>query len=389
MKPLLLLALLFFTSWTKHNQSFILEDASSSILPLEALRNNSMDIEIGDLDGDGDKDLVIAMEFRPNVILLNDGKGKLEYTSIGRLPQKNFDSEDIALADFDKDGDLDIIFVAEDDQQHEYYINDGKANFTDATARFSFPSTCNAIDAADFDKDGDIDLVMGNAGQDFLLLNDGKGNFTDATKERLSQDQTVTQDVQSADIDKDGDLDLIMGNEDGNRIYLNDGKGFFIDATKERLPLVNEETRKVDIADIDKDGDWDLFFSNVDFRKGMNIANRILINNGKGFFTDETTKRYNAINDMHTGDISFADLDNDKDLDMVVANLFGGYLQVLLNDGKGYFSEVSNEVLATKVQGDAISVEVIDINNDGRLDVYIGIFRGTDKFFLNKAGNGN
>ena len=384
MKSMFLVILLFCLGFTGHQPAVFFEEATHTVLPVETLHNNSMDIEMADLDKDGDIDAVIAMEFRPNVLLLNDGAGKFENASSGRLPQKNHDSEDIAVGDFDRDGDLDLIFVAEDDQQHEYYLNDGKALFSEAPQGFSFPSTSNAIDAADFDKDGDLDLVMGNAGQDFYLVNDGKGRFTDETKNRMPQDQNTTQDVQSADIDKDGDLDLLLGNEDGNRLYLNDGKGFFTDATSERLPLANEETRKVDMADIDKDGDVDLFFSNVDFRKGKDIANRLLINNGKGFFADETAKRYAAVNTMHTGDISFADLDNDQDLDMIIANVFGGYLQVALNDGKGHFTEVTNEVFAAPVKGDAISVDVIDINKDNRVDIYVGMFRGADKFFLNK-----
>lgn len=361
-----------------------LQEASQEYLPLDNLKFNSMDVECADLDKDGDPDMVIAMEFRPNVLLLNDGTGKMVYSSIGRLPQKNHDSEDIALGDFDRDGDLDIIFVSEDDHIHEYYLNDGKAVFSDASDRFLFNSTANAVDAADFDNDGDLDIIMGNQGQDFFLLNDGKGNFTDETKSRMPVDNNTTQDVQSGDIDKDGDLDLVLGNEDGNRIYLNDGKGVFSDATAERLPGANEETRKVDIVDIDKDGDLDLFFSNVDFGKNKDKANRILINNGKGMFKDETAPRYKGENNMNTGDVAFTDLDGDKDLDVVVANLFGSYSQVLENDGKGVFTEITDQVFSSRITGDAISVEITDLDKNGKPEVYFGIFRGADRFFLVK-----
>lgn len=361
-----------------------LQEASQEYLPLDNLKFNSMDVECADLDKDGDPDLVIAMEFRPNVLLLNDGTGKMIYSSIGRLPQKNHDSEDIALGDFDRDGDIDIIFVSEDDHVHEYYLNDGKAVFSDASDRFPFNSTANAVDAADLDKDGDLDIIIGNAGQDFFLLNDGKGNFTDETKARMPVDNNTTQDVQSADIDKDGDLDLVFGNEDGNRIYLNDGKGFFTDATADRLPLANEETRKVDLADIDKDGDLDIFFSNVDFTQKKDKANRILINNGKGVFKEETAARYKGQNNMHTVDVSFADLDGDKDLDLVVANLFGGYSQVFENDGKGLFTEITDAAFTARITGDAISIEITDLDGNGKPEIYLGLFRGTDRFFILK-----
>jgi hypothetical protein len=356
----------------------------SENLPVANLKNNSMDVETADFDKDGDLDIVVAMEFRPNVLLLNDGTGKMSFASEGRLPQKSHDSEDIALGDFDKDGDTDIIFVSEDDKIHEYYLNNGKAVFTDASSNFIFTAISNAVDAADYDKDGDLDLIMGNQGQDFFLMNDGKGNFSDETKSRMPVDENTTQDVQSADLDKDGDLDLIMGNEDGNRIYFNNGKGVFTDVTKGRFPSANEETRKVDIADIDKDGDLDLFFSNVDFGKQKDKSNRILINNGKGVFKDETARRLKGENNLHTCDASFADLDGDKDLDVILGSFMGGYLQVFINNGKGFFTEVTDEVFKERIKGDAISLEVADLNKDRRLDIYLGMFRGMDKLFVLK-----
>ena len=348
---------------------------------MDNLRANSMDIVANDIDKDGDPDLIIAMEFRPNVILLNDGHAKFSVSNV--LSAKNHDSEDIAAEDFDRDGDVDIVFVSEDDKIHEYYINKGNATFDDASEKFPVSSKCNAVIAHDFDKDGDIDLILGNEGQDIFLANDGKGNFTDETTKRLPVDQSTTQDIETFDLDKDGDFDLIFGNEDGNRIYLNDGKGGFTDATQERLPITPEaeETRKVDLADIDKDGDLDIFFSNVNFRKNKNPANRILVNNGKGFFTDETTTKYLGKNDLHTADVSFADLDQDKDLDMVIANVFGGAQQVFLNDGKGIFTEQPSNYLPTSTT-EAISVEVTDLNKDGLPDIYFGIFRGTDVLLL-------
>src|SRR6476661_6157007 len=75
-------------------------DVSVTNLPLDALKANSMDVVSIDMDKDGDKDLILAMEFRPNVILLNDGAGKFSHANV--LPAKNHDSEDIAAEDFDK-----------------------------------------------------------------------------------------------------------------------------------------------------------------------------------------------------------------------------------------------------------------------------------------------
>ena len=382
LKSLLLLPAVALVSWSLRNIKLV--ETTQSNLPFSDLLHNSMDIETADLDSDGDPDIVLAMEFKPNILLINDGKGKFTNESKLRLPQVVHDSEDIALGDFDGDGDIDIVFVSEDDRVHEYYLNDGKGYFSDNSNHFTFNSTANAVDVADYDRDGDLDLILGNDGQDFFLLNDGKGAFSDATASRMPKDGNTTQDVQSADADGDGDLDLVMGNEDGNRLYLNDGKGFFTDATATRLPLANEETRKMRWADIDADGDQDIFVCNVNFRKDKDLSNRILVNNGKGFFKDETSQRLKAVNDMHTGDVAFADLDGDKDPDMVIANLFGGVTQVCINDGKGAFTEVTATVFSSGINGDAISAEITDLNGDGLPDLYLGFFRGGDRLFFSK-----
>ena len=156
----------------KKLQDIAFEDVTSTHIGFPELANNTMDIEAADIDKDGDPDLVLAMEFKPNIILVNDGNGKFSNESVARLPQVTHDSEDIAIGDFDRDGDADIIFVSEDDRVHEYYLNDGKGYFKDNSNRFDFSSVANAVDAADFDKDGDLDLVLGNDGQDFFLLNE-------------------------------------------------------------------------------------------------------------------------------------------------------------------------------------------------------------------------
>lgn len=362
------------------------ENISESHLPVNDLRNNTMDVVSADIDNDGDLDLVIASEFRQNLILLNDGSGKFSNGTEGRLPKKQHDSEDIAVADFDNDGDPDIIFVSEDDQVHEYYLNDGKGNFADVSERINMRTTANAIIEADFDRDGDVDVILGNAGQDLFLANDGKGFFADETSSRLPADNSTTQDIETADLDGDKDLDLVFGNEDDNRIYLNDGKGKFTDVTEKHLPYIpgNEETRKVDIFDVDLDGDDDLFFSNVNFRKTKDPANRLLINNGKGVFTDETIQRYHGINSMHSADAQFTDLNGDKYPDLLVANIFGGEQQVFINDKKGSFTEKTKDYFTSNPSSEAISVEVGDWNKDGVKDIYLGVFRGADLLLRGK-----
>ena len=75
-------------------------DVSATHLPGGLLSGLSMDAGVADLDADGDLDIVIANEFRPNILLLNDGTGRFSDGS-SRLPGASRDSEDVGIADFD------------------------------------------------------------------------------------------------------------------------------------------------------------------------------------------------------------------------------------------------------------------------------------------------
>lgn len=368
------------------------QDASLSHLPIMSLQVRSMDAHPADLDHDGDLDLLIASEFAYNVLLLNDGKGHFEDATVGRLPLARHDSEDIAIADFNGDGHLDVLFVSEDDQVNEYFFNDGTAHFT--AAPFPFTGTTNGVATADLNGDGHPDLVLGNApsragegGQNLCLINDGKGGWVDETKSRLPESTKATQDLEFADIDGDDDLDLIVGNEDDNELLLNDGKGHFTDVTATHLPIRPDmwETREADFGDIDGDGDPDLVFANVNFRKTKDPQNILLRNDGTGHFQDITATHLPK-EEIHTVDADFVDLDGDQDLDLVTSNSFGASYRAYRNDGEGHFEEATEEFFPSDLSGDGIDSEAADFNGDGHLDLYLTNFTGADILLLGKKG---
>jgi pimeloyl-ACP methyl ester carboxylesterase len=341
----------------------------SEALPDEGARKASMDVRAADLDGDGDTDLVLANEFQPNSILINDGKGHFSDESAQRLPQPAHDSEDVAIADFNGDGLPDLIFCSEDDRVHEYYLNTGKGVFREAPWHFP-DSEANAVLSADLNGDKKPDVVFGNKGQNQVFINDGKGGFAPDPK-RLPDIQRVTQDLALLDVDGDGDLDYLEGNEDGNVLCLNNGKGFFKDVSASHLPaLADMETRKIAFADVDNDGDTDLFFANVAFQPGKNPQNRLYLNNGKGVFSDVTGAQLPADTD-HTIDAVFEDLNLDGSPDLLLANVFGAPLKAYLNNGKGVFEDQSDRVFGKKYLRDALGIIAVDLNADGRRDLYV------------------
>jgi hypothetical protein len=365
------------------NLQVIYNDVSTTNLPLSTLGNNSMDANTVDLDDDGDIDIIVACEYCPNIILINDSTGHFSNESATRLPQVVHDSEDIGIADFDGDNDPDIIFVSEDDSTNEFYLNDGNGFFTDFTNRIPVTGTSNAVLAIDVNNDTIPDIVIGNEGQNIVLINNGNAFFTDETSSRFPVNFNVTQDLEWGDVDGDGDNDLLEGNENGNRILINDGSGFFTDETSNRIPLPvsGEETREVDLGDVDGDNDPDIFYANVTFTQSFISQNRLLLNDGNGFFTDVTSTNL-PVGQQNTVDGDFMDVDLDGDLDILAAQAFDGTYQVLLNDRTGVFSNQTNMVYFPQPSGNGIDIEEDDFNGDGLTDLYLCGFQHTDYLFL-------
>gem|GEM_PF-1051908 len=366
-------------------------DASDRLPP--SVVGATMDARPVDVEGDGDLDLVLAMEHTPNILLINDGTGHFTDESAKRLPQAPHDSEDIAAADFDGDGDVDLVIVTEDDKIDEIDLGDGSGRFV-AGVRLPVTDTTNAVEAADLDGDGKIDLLLGNNGQNRLLLGRGDGTFVDATITHLPRQDDTTQDVELGDVDGDGDLDVLVGNEGANRLWINDGSGRFSDDSEARIPLrkAPEETREADFGDVDGDGDLDIVFGNIrGFVRTADPRNRLLINDGRGHYSDQTEARLPADTDR-AFDIDLLDLDADGDLDIITANanvvMEHGRRRVLdvpygtyTNDGSGHFSFDPSLLPATAL-GKGFDVEQGDFDGDGLLDLYLAGRSSPDRLLL-------
>ncbi len=367
-----------------NNQTPAFNNASQTNLNSSNLGNNSMDGEALDIDNDGDIDLILAMEFRRNVILINDGTGVLNDESNARFPNTVHDSEDIAIADYDKDGDLDIIFVSEDDETNEYYKNNGDATFSNASNLLKVTGTSNVVETADFNNDGYADLLIGNRGQNFLLINDGTGEFNDETATRLPGGTATTQDLEVKDVNGDTHLDIIEGNETNNRILINNGSGVFTDESSTRLPDVNDQTREVELADIDNDGDLDLFFANVDFGGIGNPQNRLLLNDGAGVFS-EITGTGVPQSAFRTVGATFFDINGDGYVDLLSGNRFNNLSNlVLINDKNNKFNDSTSDYFP-QLSVYPFDFVLADFNKDGLTDIYFCNFQGNDILLLRTA----
>lgn len=360
------------------------DDVSATNLPVAALGGRCMDADQGDVDGDGDTDLVLAQEIARNIVLLNDGTGVFTQPS-GAVNGGFGDNEDVRLADFDGDGDLDMFTAHEDDAVHSLLINDGTGLFTEAVGVIPINSIANATEIIDIDGDGRLDILLGNNGANAVLLQLANGSFLDDTANRPIGLGT-TQDLLLLDIDGDNDVDILSANELDNDLFINDSNGFFTNETAVRLPPNDGETREADTADVDGDGDLDIILGNVSFSTSRSPQNLLLLNDGSGVFVDSTaTNLASLVNQSNSFTIRFFDIDSDGDADILSPQNQlgqGGDIEVWLNDGSGLFTSATSSPFTTPPNGSTFDIEVIDVNADGRDDLYFCHRSGTDQLYI-------
>ena len=395
-------------------------------------------LALGDVNGDGALDIIVGnggdqchyncqSSYGTDELLLNNGSGsfskdvRFDNGLTTGADQGQRRTEVVALADVDGDGDLDL-FVGRIRLANDLFLNDGFGRFSVVTnfpGRAGGKSTTKAVSFGDVDGDGDLDALVGNRGEDVLMLNDGSGNFSVATFQSgtscavtvefadvdgdgdldalvgdklmlggrlggFAADRTFDGGVMDAtvvalgDVDGDGDLDIILGSIEGSELLINDGTGSY--SKDARFPGWITQTHAVVCGDVDGDGDLDIVFGNG-FHMGG--PNQLLINDGSGGFSARTLPGGSS---AVTTSLAFADLDADGDLDLLVGNCptfqqedTTGANILLLNDGTGEFTVDSSFPGSSAHR--ALTVAFGDLNGDGTLDIFIG-----NADFL---GNGN
>jgi hypothetical protein len=249
----------------------------------------------------------------------------------------------------------------------------------------------------DLDGDGLSEIILGGFNQ--TLWNRGNGQF--AAEPFLADDQHIFSDAGIlADFTNDGYVDFVAVNTSMHPfLFEGSAEGQFVKKGTQISEATFEQPRSLTAGDIDADGDLDLFIANYksayiggqmpspyyDANDGFPAA--LLRNDGDGSFTDVTDaaglgrKRF-----RRTYSSSFVDLDEDRDMDLLVVSDFAGF-DMYLNDGHGHFTDVT-EVFGRDRHMFGMSHTFGDYDLDGDLDFYVTGMSSTTARRLESLGLG-
>lgn len=370
--------------------------------PVVSSPADSRSVNWVDVNNDGWEDLFISngpSGGQNNFLYLNQGNGSFLAVTNDPIVQDNSPSDGATFADTDNDGDLDGFVVTWYDALNYYYRNNGNGSFSylpDVPA----PNLGTYSETAawgDYDLDGYVDLFITNSEgnkRNLLYHNNGNGTFTRITTGAWLNETDLSRCVNWVDYDNDGDADLFITNENNqpNDLIRNDGNGLFTKITTGPLVQSQRGSMSASWGDVDNDGDQDVFVANAGYFQQQ--ANQLFLNQGNDTFTEAAATPFLSDGGCSYGS-AFADIDNDGDLDLAVANGFcGGTILnfIYLNDGQGHFSRLPDNNLATPC---SFGLAFADYDHDGFLDLAIATCKNaTDlpeppNILLRNNGNAN
>ncbi len=389
---------------------------------------NGAGVGMGDLDNDGDLDLVLGNYDGANSILWNEGdlRFRTEVMPIGR-------TRAVALVDVDADGLLDLVLTRTTGAVN-YWRNLGNGEFSQEFLK-GFAQPAYAIDWADVDGDGDLDAVTASYDAGLLtelgnsyLIGGGGGVFLHENRNGSFVPVILSGEAQALaialwDIDGDGRLDIQVGNDFAVRdqIWLQG-----VDGWTPATPFAETSysTMSYDLGDVDNRGDLALFASDMkpystDPRvlaawaplmrdlwfspaedDPQRQENMLLLPTGNRQFDNRAYER-RADATGWSWSALFGDLDSDGWLDLYVANGFieveiFNYLpahelveenQVLRNDGRGEFERRPDWGLGSPRSGRGMAMG--DLDGDGDLDIVVNNLRSAAQLFENNLCGGD
>ena len=366
-------------------------------------------IAVGDVNGDGHPDLLVANECSDGncdtdgivSVLVGTGNGKFQASAIyhpgGYANPGGYSPNAMAVADVNGDGKLDIVAgndCASLDSEGNcvgggvvgVLLGNGDGSFQPAVS-YNSGGTATTIGVADLNGDGKPDIVVANGGVGVLL---GNGDGTFQAEVSYASGGLNPVSIAVADVNGDGHPDLLVANECSDinctngavSVLLGNGDGTFQGAVSYNSGGV--DALSIAVADVNGDGHVDLLIANECINSGNCFgggevgigAASVLLGNGDGTFQPAVS--YNS-GGLGTSAIAVADVNGDGHPDLLVvnecgdaSNCVGNNVSVLLGNGDGTFQAAQATAISCGTNAVASQITVADFNGDGKLDLATG-----------------
>lgn len=337
-----------------------------------AVSGGPANLALGDVNRDGKQDLVVLCgKSRGVTVLLGQGEGRFRAAPGDPIRLADAPTE-LALADLDGDGKLDLAIGNHDSYGVTLLLGDGSGGFARAPnsplvmKQGKDPHT-HGLEAGDLNGDGKIDLVTFTSQPDddaSVMLGDGRGGFAPAPGSPFALGPGPYPGA-LADLDRDGHLDIVGTSTDRGRselastraltILFADGKGGYRSSL---APLRTAYPWFVAVGDLNGDAKADLVATHAERRELS-----ALVGDGKGGFAETTGSPFDL--GAAAWHVAITELNGDGKADLVAAA--GDGVRLLLGDGRGGFQPMRGSPVATG-KG-AWNLVVGDLDGNGRPDV--------------------
>jgi hypothetical protein len=357
---------------TNHTNTQKLNATKSDTIKIK-VGNAPGSVEAADFNQDNYPDLAITSETDSSVtILLGNGKGG--FTMAGNSPFfAGSIPNDICIADFNKDRNLDLAFANHERKYLTVLAGDGKGNFTQAK-NSPYPTEgiphVHGIATGDFNNDGWLDFVTDSWGNDQVEVLFGDSlTYFGRQRKFFKVGKRPYQRLRAADLNGDSIADIVTTNTESNNttILLSDSKGSFKEAVGSPFAC-GDNPFGIAIGDINADGKPDLAIinspSSMAEGKGKDGLT-VLVNEGTGKFTMLNGSPFQA--GQNPNRIALGDVNGDGINDIATSDYEGNKIYLFIMDNAGH--QLTGKAIPTGLHPKGIAIA--DLNSDRKADIVV------------------